>query len=416
MRLRLTDMYRSVVRAMVVDAESGEAFERTSTSFEGIPDTLEKLMLRLAAAVQIPVTILMGQSPAGMNATGESDFRWFYDRLRSEQTIVLEPRLRQIIDVLLQTRRWRRRFAGRDLTITFPKLWTETPAAEAQRRLTVAQADAAYVQAQILTPEEVALSRVTPNGFGDELVMSDEARAARERVLSEDLASMKGGAPEEDEGETQDLRTDGDDEFKESEHPRDKDGKFGSGSGSSPSKDKGGKDAKGGAKASDPKRAAAIRHAAKVVRSTATNTNPSEFHASFTDAMKGNPFSAFVSHYSKDELAGMKALVTAADGKVGIAVKDHGDGRIEGTALFNKGGPPRSGTELLKYAVRKHGVNYVECFGENLRGFYEGAGFKVESTSDFDEEYAPKDWDYSTHGRPKYYTMRIKERRRGEEG
>ncbi len=39
----------------------------------------------------MPVTILMGQSPAGMNATGESDFRWHYDRIKSRQTLHIAP-------------------------------------------------------------------------------------------------------------------------------------------------------------------------------------------------------------------------------------------------------------------------------------------------------------------------------------
>jgi phage-related protein (TIGR01555 family) len=74
-RIRVMDMFRSVVRGIVLDADAGETFERQQASLEGWPQTLQQQMLYLAAAVEMPVTILMGQSPAGMNATGESDFR-----------------------------------------------------------------------------------------------------------------------------------------------------------------------------------------------------------------------------------------------------------------------------------------------------------------------------------------------------
>jgi len=197
-RLQINELYRSVVRALVVDADSNEGFDRQATSFADIPQVLDKLMLRMAASVPMPVTILMGQSPAGMNATGESDFRWFYDGLRSNQTRDLAPRLRRVIDVMLRAQSSPTGgVVPKTMTITFPPLWTETPLAEAQRRQAIATTDASYVQAGVLLPEEVALSRFTPQGFGDEIVLSDKGRAERERVLDEDLAGMQGGQRDE---------------------------------------------------------------------------------------------------------------------------------------------------------------------------------------------------------------------------
>jgi hypothetical protein len=99
---------------------------------------------------------------------------------------------------------------------------------------------------------------------------------------------------------------------------------------------------------------------------------------------------------------------TTADGKAGIAVHDHGDGRIEGTALFNQGGPRGVGLTLLQHAIDHAGVNYVECFGEKLREKYESLGFKVDTKSAFDPQYAPKDWNYERDERPDYYTMKLK--------
>lgn len=146
--------------------------------------------------------------------------------------------------------------------------------------------------------------------------------------------------------------------------------------------------------------------AAEHVRSNARASTPREFKTAFTEAMRGSEFKAFVNDYSEDELGQMKALVlVGGDGAAGIAVKDHGDGRIEGTALFSQGGPKGTGSELLQRAVTEHGVNYLECFGERLRSLYERSGFVVESASDFSDEYAPKDWN-PEHGRPKYYTLR----------
>jgi hypothetical protein len=71
-RLQTVEMLRSALRAVVVDTDN-ESFERQSFSFSGVPDVLDKLMLAAGCGhVPMPATKLMGQSPAGMNATGES--------------------------------------------------------------------------------------------------------------------------------------------------------------------------------------------------------------------------------------------------------------------------------------------------------------------------------------------------------
>jgi phage-related protein (TIGR01555 family) len=195
-RLKVINLYRSVLRAIVVDAgdkEGGigaEDFTRNSVSFSDIPNTLDKFMLRLAAAVQIPVTILMGQSPAGMNATGESDFRWFYDRIRSEQTRKLAPKIRRLTQVLLATKNWKPQKAPKALVVNFPLLWTETPSQAAQTRSALITGDAALVTAQIALPEEIALQRLKPGGYAQELVLTPEGVKVRTAALSAELTAI----------------------------------------------------------------------------------------------------------------------------------------------------------------------------------------------------------------------------------
>jgi hypothetical protein len=195
-RLKVINLYRSVLRAIVVDAgdkESGvgaEDFSRNSVSFSDIPATLDKFMLRLAAAVQIPVTILMGQSPAGMNATGESDFRWFYDRIRSEQTRKLAPKIRRIIRVLLATKAWQPKKLPPAITIKFPPLWTEPPLTAAQTRKTIIEADGLLVTNQMALPEEVALQRLKPDGYQAELVLTPAGVKVREAVIGSEYSAL----------------------------------------------------------------------------------------------------------------------------------------------------------------------------------------------------------------------------------
>lgn len=202
-RLGLINQRISNVQALVLDAgdpsddgDPAESFERQQLSYEGIPQALDKLMLRLASAVQIPVTILMGQSPAGMTATGDADFRWFYDRIRALQTNRLAPRLRHLTQIALATQESPLRTTPKAINVSFPGLWKETPSVEATRRLSNAQADAAYVTAGVLTPEEVALARFGGDDYGDDIKLTDEAKAAREDALNVDLDELAKGSIE----------------------------------------------------------------------------------------------------------------------------------------------------------------------------------------------------------------------------
>lgn len=202
-RLKVIDLYRSVMRALVIDADGKESFERNSASFTDIPQTLDKFMLRLSSTVEVPVTILMGQSPAGMNATGESDFRWFYDRIRSKQNNELAPHIRRLVAVWLMTKRGRSVLGSHKpqaVTIKFPPLWTEAPLTQAQRRLAILQGDQIAIQEQMVTPEEASIQRFRPEGFNDDLVLSKEMKAAREALLKKDTDAMSAVTTAGEEG------------------------------------------------------------------------------------------------------------------------------------------------------------------------------------------------------------------------
>jgi phage-related protein (TIGR01555 family) len=185
-RLEAVDKMRSALRAIAIDKE----YE----SFSGIPDVLDKLMLRLAASVRMPVTILMGQSPAGMNATGESDFRWFYDRVETEQKNYLSPRLRQLINLILASKEGPSSGkAPEKFSIDFEALWTLDPKSEAERRASVATTDKIYIDAGVLMPEEVALSRFGERGWqpGYDAFERDLRRDALDKTVEEIEAGEK---------------------------------------------------------------------------------------------------------------------------------------------------------------------------------------------------------------------------------
>lgn len=103
----------------LIDAE--DKYETNSYSFAGLSDVLLQFGQQLAGASQIPLVRLFGQSPAGLNATGESDIRQYYDGIKSKQERTFRKPLTTLLRVL-----WRSEFgkpAPRDLEFTFNALW-----------------------------------------------------------------------------------------------------------------------------------------------------------------------------------------------------------------------------------------------------------------------------------------------------
>lgn len=156
-RMALVDMQRSVARMMLVDSE-GEDFHREATSFAGIPDVLDRYMQRLAAAADMPVSVLFGRSAAGLNATGDNEIRAWYDAISSKQSKRLGPKLRRFYQILAAAKDSLLQVDADDLEIEFHPLWAPSDAEQADVDLKRAQTRASDVGAQIVSVEEAALT------------------------------------------------------------------------------------------------------------------------------------------------------------------------------------------------------------------------------------------------------------------
>ena len=79
---------------------SGDTLENHPYSFGGLAEIYEQFMLDMAGASEIPAVKLFGRSPAGMNATGESDLRNYYEYIAQLQERHLRPALEKLLPVL----------------------------------------------------------------------------------------------------------------------------------------------------------------------------------------------------------------------------------------------------------------------------------------------------------------------------
>ena len=167
-RVAFMDELRSTVRAAVIDGK--DKFGRESVSLSGYSDLLMQLAQRVAAAFEMPVTRLMGMSPAGLNATGDADMRTWYDTIEVERRKI-NPKIRKMLRMMwcqsdsptdgVEPDRW---------GTQWPPLWQPTEKEQAETRKTIADADKIYaVDIGAVRPSTIAQSRWGGDSFSPEM-------------------------------------------------------------------------------------------------------------------------------------------------------------------------------------------------------------------------------------------------------
>lgn len=79
----------------IMDAK--DSMETHQYTFSGLSEVYQQFIMDIAGAAEMPVTKLFGRSPAGLNATGESDLQNYYDMIAEKQESYLRPILNKVL-------------------------------------------------------------------------------------------------------------------------------------------------------------------------------------------------------------------------------------------------------------------------------------------------------------------------------
>jgi phage-related protein (TIGR01555 family) len=93
--------YQSNEGVTLLDAK--DDFQASEYSFTGLSDMMLQFAQQLSGALQIPMVRLFGQSPAGLNATGESDMEQYRDGITQKQERRLRAPLTKLLQVLCRS-------------------------------------------------------------------------------------------------------------------------------------------------------------------------------------------------------------------------------------------------------------------------------------------------------------------------
>lgn len=149
-RFQTARMMKGNHGTLILDAE--EEYDSKSYNFGGLDTIADRFMQVASGAADIPMTRLLGMSPAGMNSTGESDLLNYYDRIASMQQTEIAPEM-VLLDELIV------RKAGKDPEkegFIWGSLRQLTEQQKSESRHRAAQTVKLLVESQIYDEEQIA--------------------------------------------------------------------------------------------------------------------------------------------------------------------------------------------------------------------------------------------------------------------
>lgn len=162
----------------IIDSE--DEFDALEYSFAGLDKILEQFAGQLAGALEIPIVRLFGQSPAGLNSTGESDLRTYYDGIVKKQNTTLRRPLTTLLEVVSRSKLNRALPEG--FNFEFKSLWQPSPAERAEiankrTQAVVGAYDSQVIERTTALEELRAMSGETGmwTNIGDEEIAEAEA-------------------------------------------------------------------------------------------------------------------------------------------------------------------------------------------------------------------------------------------------
>ena len=191
-RINLMARNRNNNSIIAVDKED-EDYVNVSAPMTGLTDVGRQALEYLAAINRTPAVKLLGISPSGFNATGESDIRNYYDHIKSQQEKLFGDGMRVILHCIqLHT------FGEIDPSMKFE--WNELgeadEAAIAGTQKTKADTVCAYLDRNIISPEEARQFVANEADSGLDFIDPDEVPEPQEE---EGMEGNPFGQPEIDD-------------------------------------------------------------------------------------------------------------------------------------------------------------------------------------------------------------------------
>lgn len=135
--------------------------------------------------------------------------------------------------------------------------------------------------------------------------------------------------------------------------------------------------------------------------------NPAILSEKFRESVKPFVETHGLSDYTKEDYTQMKVALTS-DGKTGYAIKPNG----ELISVHNKG-EKGAGKGAVIDAI-ENGATKLDAYDGKLVKYYKQFGFEEVRREKWNDQYAPKEWDYEKYGKPDVVYMELNPKKYAE--
>ena len=172
-------------------------------SFGGVPELVDRFVNMLAAAWDIPATRFSGQSPGGLNSTGQSDLENYYNMVQSFRERRLVPRIKQLMSILAV-----QEFGGEqgariadEMDIEFKPLWNLDTKSEADAAKAWLDGVMPLLDRGCISPRDFELEAKKRNILllSDTKIMEPDKEQPNDNLFSDNLDKMIGGKQQGDD-------------------------------------------------------------------------------------------------------------------------------------------------------------------------------------------------------------------------
>lgn len=175
--MRLQDMREEAqaTGGVAIDMDN-EKLDYLNRQFTGITDITKDFRDSLIGATRLPHTLLFGESPSGLGATGESEENTIANLVKEFQENVWKPKLMRLYRLIFLAKDGPT--GGKEPEgwgLRFNSLIPESESEKATARQTQAQTDNIYLAAEVVTKDEVRSSRFGGEDYSFVTNLDEEA-------------------------------------------------------------------------------------------------------------------------------------------------------------------------------------------------------------------------------------------------
>ena len=145
-RLKLTHEMKSIINGIILDAD--DTYDKKTNNFSNLADLDDRFIYKVAGAIPMPITRLIGREPSGLNASGEGDEKIYNKSLLAIQDNQIRPALDQLDPIIMASS------IGEveDFDYIFNPTQLASPAQQADIDLKNAQRDTIYLTDDVIEP------------------------------------------------------------------------------------------------------------------------------------------------------------------------------------------------------------------------------------------------------------------------